>query len=89
MSINSGNKIKLKKWLINIDKKTSKNVLLVYGQSGLGKYTLVKEVLNEMEYDIHTFHSIDFMNKKNIKEEIARMVNNKSIYMVYLKLLIL
>jgi len=82
MLINSVNKIKLKKWVTNLDKKNTKNVLLVYGKSGLGKYTTVYETLNELEYDVHTFHSIDFLNKKNIKSLITKMVNNKSIYMM-------
>jgi len=82
MLINCANKIKLQKWIINLDKKKTKNVLLVYGKSGLGKYTTVYETLNELEYDVHTFHSIDFLNKKNIKALITKMVSNKSIYMM-------
>ena len=82
MLINSVNKSKLKKWVTNLDKKSTKNVLLVYGKSGLGKYTTVYNTLNELEYDVHTFHSIDFLNKKNIKMLITKMVNNKSIYMM-------
>lgn len=84
MSINSinNNKIKLKKWITNLDQKNVKKVLLVYGKSGLGKYTTVFDVLNEMEFDVHTFHSIDFLNKKSIKMEINKMVNNRSIYMM-------
>lgn len=79
--INSTNKNKLKKWIDNLEKK-NKNVLLVYGKSGLGKYTAVKEALENEYYDVHTFHSIDFMNKKDIKIQIKKMVNNKSIYMM-------
>lgn len=76
------NKIKLKKWIIDLNKKNSKKVLLIYGKSGLGKYTTVYKTLNEMNFDVHTFHSIDFLNKKNVKLEINKMVNNKSIYMM-------
>ena len=82
MSINCNNKNKLGTWIRNLNKKNSKNVLLVYGKSGLGKYTTVYEVLAEQNYDIHTFHSIDFMNKKDIKMQIAKMVKNRSIYMM-------
>lgn len=82
MSINKTNKNKLRKWIEKLNKKTTKKVLLVYGKSGLGKYTSVCNVLEEMNYIIHTFHSIDFMNKKDIKKEINKMVNNKSIYMM-------
>ena len=82
MSINLNNKNKLKKWISNLNKKSSKKVLLVYGKSGLGKYTSVYNVLSDMKYDVHTFHSIDFSNKKNIKMLISKMVNNKSIYMM-------
>ena len=82
MSLNLVNKNKIQKWILNLSKKNTKNVLLVYGKSGLGKYTTVYNALNEMNYDIHTFHSIDFLNKKDIKEEINKMVNNRSIYMM-------
>lgn len=82
MLINSVNKLKLEKWINNLEKKNTKNVLLVYGKSGLGKYTTVYETLNELEYDVHTFHSIDFSNKKEIRMLISKMVNNKSIYMM-------
>lgn len=82
MSININNKTKLKKWVQNLGKNNNKNVLLIYGKSGLGKYTTTYKVLEEENYDIHTFHSIDFMNKKEIKMEIEKMVNNKSIYMM-------
>ena len=82
MSINLNNKTKIKEWVSNLNNKKSKNVLLIYGKSGLGKYTTVNQVLNEMNYDIHTFHSVDFLNKKKIKEDIVKMVNNRSIYMM-------
>ena len=81
-SINSTNKHKLRQWFSNIHKKNNKKVLLVYGQSGLGKFTSVNEILNEFQYDVHTFHSIDFMNKKDIRLEIKKMVNNRSIFMM-------
>ena len=79
--INSINKNKIQKWIKNIG-KTNKNVLLIYGKSGLGKYTTTCNLLEEENYNIHTFHSIDFMNKKDIKQEIKKMVNNRSIYMM-------
>ena len=82
MSINSTNKNRIKKWLENINSPKSKKVLLVYGKSGLGKYTAINETLNEMNYDVHVFYSIDFLNKKEIRSSIEKMVNNKSIYMM-------
>ena len=54
MSINLNNQNKLKKWISDLNKKSSKKVLLIYGKSGLGKYTSVYNILSEMEYDVHT-----------------------------------
>ena len=68
MFTNHINNKKITKWLNNFN-INSKKVLLVYGKSGLGKYTCICDILRDMDYDIHTFYLIDFLNKKDLKKK--------------------
>jgi len=69
----------IKNWLNNF-KDNKKKVLLVLGSSGSGKTTTVRRILDEYNFNIHYFNIIDFLNRKQIKERVEKIITTKNIH---------
>ena len=67
------------KWLDNF-KDNKKKVLLVLGSSGSGKTSTIRRILDNYNYNIHHFNILDFLNRKQIKERVERIITTKNIH---------
>lgn len=67
------------KWLDNFQ-DNKKKVLLVLGSSGSGKTSTIHRILDNYNYNIHKFNILDFLNRKQIKERVERIITTKNIH---------
>jgi DNA polymerase III delta prime subunit len=79
-----GNKqqvLKAKNWLKSFKSKIpgTPTALLIIGTPGIGKTTLAKNLLKELDYDTIEFNASDIRNQKLVKEHFKNIIGKVSI----------
>lgn len=65
------------------ENKDTKRSLWVYGQSGVGKTTLVKQTLKELNYDMIYYNSAHTRNKNMIDEMNSNLASPVNVYSMF------
>lgn len=65
------------------ENKDTKRSLWVYGQSGVGKTTLVKQTLKELNYDMIYYNSAHTRNKNMIDEMNSNIASPVNVYSMF------
>jgi SpoVK/Ycf46/Vps4 family AAA+-type ATPase len=80
---------KIKSFLINFennkDNLLTKRGIYIYGASGVGKTTFVKNILKEMDYDIIIYNASDIRNKSVIDTITQHNMSDKNIMSLFYK----
>lgn len=74
----------INEFLINFyNNKDTKRSLWVFGQSGVGKTTLVKQTLKELNYDMIYYNSAHTRNKNMIDEMNSNLASPVNVYSMF------
>ena len=68
------------KYINNLEKYNSPKYLYVYGETGIGKTTIIKHILNSLKYNINY---IDCNNNPLTLDELINITDNKDVYSMF------
>jgi hypothetical protein len=68
------------KYINNLDKNNSSKYLYVYGENGIGKTTIIRNILNSFKYNVNY---IDCNNNYLTLEELINITDNKNVYSMF------
>jgi hypothetical protein len=68
------------KYINNLEKNNSHKYLYVYGETGIGKTTIIKNILDSLKYNIKY---IDCTNNPLSLEELINITDNKDVYSMF------
>ena len=68
------------KYINNLEKNNSHKYLYVYGETGIGKTTIIKNILNTLQYNVKY---IDSTNNPLSLEELINITANKDVYSMF------
>jgi Cdc6-like AAA superfamily ATPase len=68
------------KYINNLEKNNSSKYLYVYGETGIGKTTIIKNILNSLKYNINY---IDSNNNQLTLDELINITDNKDVYSMF------
>ncbi len=68
------------KYINNLEKYNSPKYLYVYGETGIGKTTIIKNILHSLKYNL-TY--IDCNNNQLTLEELINITDNKDVYSMF------
>ena len=68
------------KYITNLDKNNSLKYLYVYGEPGIGKTTIIKNILRLLKYNINY---IDCNQNQLTLEELINITDNKNVYSMF------
>ena len=70
----------VKKYINNLEKTNSSKYLYVYGETGIGKTTIIKNILHSLKYNVCY---IDCNNNTLTLEELINITDNKDVYSMF------
>jgi hypothetical protein len=70
----------VEKYINNLEKYNSSKYLYVYGETGIGKTTIIKNILASLKYNINY---IDCNNNQLTLEELINITDNKDVYSMF------
>ena len=70
----------VEKYINNLEKNNSSKYLYVYGENGIGKTTIIKNILNSLKYNINY---IDSNNNQLTLDELINITDNKDVYSMF------
>ena len=70
----------VEKYINNLEKYNSPKYLYVYGETGIGKTTIIKNILASLKYNINY---IDCNNNQLTLEELINITDNKNVYSMF------
>ena len=68
------------KYINNLEKNNSSKYLYVYGENGIGKTTIIKNILHSLKYNINY---IDCNQNQLTLEELINITDNKDVYSMF------
>ena len=68
------------KYINNLEKNNSSKYLYVYGETGIGKTTIIRNILNLLKYNINY---IDCNNNHLTLDELINITDNKNVYSMF------
>jgi len=68
------------KYINNLDKNNSSKYLYVYGENGIGKTTIIKNILTSLKYNVNY---IDCNQNQLTLEELINITDNKNVYSMF------
>jgi Cdc6-like AAA superfamily ATPase len=68
------------KYINNLEKYNSSKYLYVYGETGIGKTTIIKNILASLKYNVNY---IDCNNNQLTLEELINITDNKDVYSMF------
>ena len=68
------------KYINNLEKNNSHKYLYVYGETGIGKTTIITNILNTLQYNVNY---IDSTNNQLSLEELINITANKDVYSMF------
>ena len=68
------------KYINNLEKHNSSKYLYVYGENGIGKTTIIKNILQSLEYNVNY---IDCNYNQLTLEELINITDNKDVYSMF------
>jgi hypothetical protein len=68
------------KYINNLDKNNSSKYLYVYGENGIGKTTIIRNILSSLKYNVNY---IDCNNNYLTLEELINITDNKNVYSMF------
>ena len=70
----------VKKYVSNLEKNNSLKYLYVYGENGIGKTTIIKNILHSLKYNVNY---IDCNQNQLTLEELINITDNKDVYSMF------
>ena len=70
----------VQKYINNLEKPNSSKYLYVYGETGIGKTTIIKNILHSLKYNVCY---IDCNNNTLTLEELINITDNKDVYSMF------
>ena len=70
----------VKKYVSNLEKYNSLKYLYVYGENGIGKTTIIKNILHSLKYNVNY---IDCNQNQLTLEELINITDNKDVYSMF------
>ena len=70
----------IKNYINELEKTNSYKFLYIYGENGIGKTTIIKDIITSMNYSINY---IDCNHNKLTLEELLNISNNKDVYSMF------
>ena len=68
------------KYVSNLEKNNSLKYLYVYGENGIGKTTIIKNILHSLKYNVNY---IDCNHNQLTLEELINITDNKDVYSMF------
>ena len=68
------------KYINNLEKHNSSKYLYVYGENGIGKTTIIRNILQSLKYNVNY---IDCNNNQLTLEELINITDNKDVYSMF------
>jgi hypothetical protein len=68
------------KYINNLEKHNSSKYLYVYGENGIGKTTIIKNILQSLKYNVNY---IDCNHNQLTLEELINITDNKDVYSMF------
>ena len=68
------------KYVNNLEKNNSLKYLYVYGENGIGKTTIIKNILHSLKYNVNY---IDCNQNQLTLEELINITDNKDVYSMF------
>lgn len=68
------------KYINNLDKNNSSKYLYVYGDNGIGKTTIIRNILSSLKYNVNY---VDCNNNYLTLEELINITDNKNVYSMF------
>lgn len=70
----------VEKYINNLEKNNSSKYLYVYGENGIGKTTIIRNILQSLKYNVNY---IDCNNNQLTLEELINITDNKDVYSMF------
>ena len=68
------------KYINNLEKNSSSKYLYVYGETGIGKTTIIRKILTLLNYNVSY---IDCNNNQLTLDELINITDNKDVYSMF------